>query len=402
MPDASARQSGTPQQQPQTQPAPPSTTRSRPAVTSPTSTTSPSSGWFSIPAPLARLFKQFPLLTYPPNELPARSPQQRDVATLYVFISNADALRGLPSYNPTCLKWQTFLRLAGVENLRITSSNNHASPNGALPFLIAPSGSSGGSLSSTATSSPLIIPSNKLEQYALSHARANNNKGDTNKRHPTISDIPSSSSSQSHRFEAYTALLDHKIRNAWLHALYLCPRNTELLRYWYIRPASSSAAVQAATLLQLRAAAEAEITRSSTHNTLRVIYRGVGGSESEHGRGGDELYDGAREAFSALATCLHGEDGGGAGDEWFFGADAPGVFDAAVFAYTHLILLDNDAYPADGGDSEKTTAVDGGGGGDAGDNPGWGDRTLAEIVCEFPSLVRHHDRVYRRCWGVSS
>jgi len=67
---------------------------------------SSSSGWFAIPAPLARLFKKFPLLTYPPNELPARSPGIRDVPTLYVFISDEDALKGLPSFNPSCLKWQ--------------------------------------------------------------------------------------------------------------------------------------------------------------------------------------------------------------------------------------------------------------------------------------------------------
>ena len=65
-----------------------------------------SSGWFKIPAPLARLFNRFPLLTYPPNELPVRSPTQRNLPALYVFISEEDALRGLPSFNPSCLKWQ--------------------------------------------------------------------------------------------------------------------------------------------------------------------------------------------------------------------------------------------------------------------------------------------------------
>ena len=67
---------------------------------------SSSSGWFKIPTPLARLFNRFPLLTYPPNELPARSPRLRDLPALYVFISEEDALRGMPSFNPSCLKWQ--------------------------------------------------------------------------------------------------------------------------------------------------------------------------------------------------------------------------------------------------------------------------------------------------------
>lgn len=72
-------------------------------------------GWFAIPAPLARLFKKFPLLTYPPNELPARSPAARDVSTLYVFISDEDALRGLPSFNPSCLKWQVSFKCPALD-----------------------------------------------------------------------------------------------------------------------------------------------------------------------------------------------------------------------------------------------------------------------------------------------
>ena len=72
----------------------------------PPPSSSSSSGWFKVPTILARLFKRFPLLTYPPNELPARSPRLRDLPALYVFISEEDALRGLPSFNPSCLKWQ--------------------------------------------------------------------------------------------------------------------------------------------------------------------------------------------------------------------------------------------------------------------------------------------------------
>jgi metaxin len=28
-------------------------------------------------------------------------------------------------------------------------------------------------------------------------------------------------------------------------------------------------------------------------------------------------------------------------DQWFFGAEQPGLFDASVFAYTHLLLDEN-------------------------------------------------------------
>jgi len=351
--------------------------QSRPATTSKTSPSE--SGWFSIPAPLARLFKRFPLLTYPPNELPLRSPrQQRDVATLYVFISDADALKGLPSYNPTCLKWQTFLRLAEIQNLKLSSSNNHASPNGALPFLIpGPSGGSGSS-SSTApppVASPSIVPSNKLEQFALTHAQSHSG--------PSISDIPTS---QNHRLESYTALLDHAIRNAWLYTLYLDPANTSLLRHWYILPTSNSSVVQTATLYQLRAAAEAEIIKSAgggVQSTLQAVYSqasGSAGREDISQRESNKIYTEARRAFAAIAACLEQT---ATQSGWFFGTKDPGVFDAAVFAYTYLILLDPAASA----------------GADSGSEVSWGDGTLADIVREFPALVRHRDRVHERCWG---
>lgn len=329
----------------------------QPAATRAAATRPPSSteaGWFTIPAPLARLFKKFPLLTYPPNELPARSPQARDVATLYVFVSDNDALKGLPSFNPSCLRWQTFLRLAGVD-CRIVSSNNHASPTGALPFLIPASSSSsspqnaggptdlvsGSSSSSNSssnnnkkaaqTSSLAPVTSGKLEQYAL------------DRRTATISEVPS------HKLEAYQALLEHRIRNAWLYALYLSPSNAALLSELYIAPASASPVVRTTLLYQLRHAAESEITKSTGSPAVRP----------------SALYAGVKQAFESLATVL------GDGD-WFFGTESPSIFDATVFSYTHLIL--DEALP-------------------------WEDRTLAEIVKEFPALVAHRDRIYQRCWG---
>ncbi|KAI1084977.1 hypothetical protein F5B20DRAFT_520458 [Whalleya microplaca] len=281
------------------------------------------SGWFTIPAPLARLFKTFPLLTYPPNELPARSPSARDVPTLYVFISDQDALRGLPSFNPSCLKWQTFLKLAGVK-FRVTPSSNHASPTGALPFLLPPSTPNG-------PTSHRPIPSNKLEQYAIEKGTFNT---------PEV---------RSSRLEAYESLLDHRIRNAWLHSLYLSQPNSALLSHLYVAPVSTSQVVRASVLYQLRHAAEAEILRST--GTRTVDSRA--------------LYKGAREAFEALSTVLGSEP-------WFFDSPDPSLFDATVFAYTHLILDDKLA---------------------------WEDRRLADILTEFPNLAKHRARILRKCWG---
>lgn len=69
----------------------------------------PSHSIFSVPAPIKQLFDQFPLLTYPANELPHRTPQHRNAHVLYIFTTDEDALLGAPSYNPACLKWQVSI-----------------------------------------------------------------------------------------------------------------------------------------------------------------------------------------------------------------------------------------------------------------------------------------------------
>ncbi|CAJ2502922.1 Uu.00g103160.m01.CDS01 [Anthostomella pinea] len=287
------------------------------------------SGWFTIPAPLARLFKKFPLLTYPPNELPARSPGTTHVATLYVFISDKDALEGLPSYNPSCLRWQTYLRLAGVAFLVLPSSN-HASPTGALPFLLPPTRPND-------PKSPLPIPSSKLEQYGIDHGLDNG-----------ISKLPELSSA---RLEAYESLLDHRIRNAWLYHLYLCPSHSALLVRLYVAPVSKSQAVRTTVLYQLRRAAESEILKS----TGRLVIDP------------EAIYNGAREAFGALEAELGNKP-------WFFGSSQPGLFDATVFSYTHLL-------------SDKGS--------------GWEDLRLTHILDEFPGLNMHTLRISQKCWPPS-
>lgn len=94
------------------------------------------SRWFAIPAPLRSLFKLFPLTTYPPEPLPYRSPStSRPRPRLYIFANEDSEL----SYNPSCLKSQTLLRIAGVD-VDLVPSNNHASPSGALPFILTEGG----------------------------------------------------------------------------------------------------------------------------------------------------------------------------------------------------------------------------------------------------------------------
>ena len=64
---------------------------------------------------------------------------------------------------------------------------------------------------------------------------------------------------------------------------------------------------------QLRTAAESELLK---HSAIIDV---------------DDIYSEADKAFDALEILL-GEDG------WFFGEASPTLFDASVFAYTHLLL----------------------------------------------------------------
>ncbi|WQF88735.1 Putative thioredoxin-like, metaxin, glutathione S-transferase domain-containing protein [Colletotrichum destructivum] len=286
--------------------------------------------WFAVPAPVAALFRRFPLAVYPANDLPLRSPSRAGLPTLYVFVADDDAPRGRPSFNPSCLKWQTFLKIAGVE-FRILPSTNHASPSGALPYLQPPS--------------PLrpVAGAGRLEAYAL-----DNSLLPAEKRPPPPA--------PSDRLRAYESLLDTRLRTAWLHALYLAPDNAPLLSRLYLRPASSSPLVRLALAHQVRSAAEAEVLKSTRSALVDPV----------------RIYADARAALEALAALLDentevGEEDG----PWFFSSPRPTLFDASVFAYTHL-LLDGDF--------------------------GWLDSTLPQILSGFPGLVRHRERLLERCF----
>ena len=172
----------------------------------------------TIPSPLRTLFAAFPLVTLPPGQLPARCPDEesRRRNVLYVFSSPDAALNGLPSYNPTCLKWQTFLKLAGVE-FDTVGGNNHASPTGVLPFLlpaVSAAASSAGTIKEAGpkrgggcASIPLhhrkVLPlaAAKLEGFAFRHPQARTRIRD---------------SSKVLRAEVYQSLLDTSMRNAWV------------------------------------------------------------------------------------------------------------------------------------------------------------------------------------------
>ncbi|KAF8251085.1 hypothetical protein K440DRAFT_579538 [Wilcoxina mikolae CBS 423.85] len=240
--------------------------------------------FFPIPPLIRQIFDSFPLLTYPATPLPSGCPQPSQLPTLYVFSTPEDVSAGKPSFNPSCLKWQAYLKFCGV-SYRTGVSNNHASPSGALPFLV-PAGDA-----------KQAVQASRLPQWASENARS---PRECNLEDPEV--------------KAFLALVDTRVRDAWLYALYLEPHNCHTLAQTLYR----STSVPAVNLLlssELQKSAAAELRKCRPGGVVN----------------GDDIYADADAAFSALSTVL-------GDDEWFFGAEEPGLFDATVFGYTHLIL----------------------------------------------------------------
>ncbi|EKG15613.1 hypothetical protein MPH_07048 [Macrophomina phaseolina MS6] len=275
----------------------------------------------TVPAPVKRLFDKFPLVTYPANELPHRAPHERQRPQLYIFTTEDGARRGDPSFNPSCLKWQAYFKFSGVDFATVASSN-HASPSGALPFLLP------GGANASILDQPHVVPSGKLQKWVMDNAGA-----------PV--EEPADD-----RFEAYMSLLDHNIRRAWLYTLYLTRNFDAIAQPLYIDRSSSNAVVRASIARDLRAAARTELLKHGAVIDAETIY-----SEAE-------------DALRALESAL-------GADKWFFAAGRPGLFDASVFAYTHLLL-----------------AQDFGGAG------GWAKTRLGDAVRARQRLVRHQERVF--------
>ena len=149
---------------------------------------------FSLPPPVKRIFDQYPLVVYEANELPLRTPRDREQHTLHVFTTDQDARAGRPSFNPGCLRWQAYLRFNSI-SFTVTPSNNHASPSGSLPFLLP---AVSGQDVYLKTQEP--VASNKLNKWIA-------NQASKEKQTQEPDDI---------RYEAYASLVDNRIRKAWV------------------------------------------------------------------------------------------------------------------------------------------------------------------------------------------
>lgn len=94
---------------------------------------------------------------------------------------------------------------------------------------------------------------------------------------------------------------------------------------------------------QLRQAAETEITKATGSSIIIE----------------EDIMHDAEEAMAALSTLL------GSG-KWIFGQDVPGLFDASVFAYTHLLL---------------------------GDRLAFAENQMGEMAKRYENLVQHQNRI---------
>ena len=217
----------------------------------------------------------------------------------------------------TDMRAQAYLKFSGI-HFRTIASNNHASPSGSLPFLLPATSSAG--------EQPSPIASNKLRKWA--HEHGSSLKDD---------EIPL-------RAEIYLSMIDHRIRRAWLYMLYLEPTNFDAVaRRLYVAPSSSSLFINTAVCFQLKKAALDELTKTNSYVSA------------------EDLIEEAGEAFAALSTLLNT-------DTWFFGAEQPGLFDASVFAYTHLLLDEG---------------------------LGWERNELRDVLRDHANLVEHRDRIMR-------
>jgi len=130
-----------------------------------------------------------------------------------------------------------------------------------------------------------------------------------------------------------------------LYNLYLDNDNfNAVARRLYIDPSTSNSIVRAALASELQQAARDELLKSSS-------YIDVGDLEAE-----------ASHAFESLSTLL--------GDNlYFFNRPTPGLFDASVFAYTHLILDES---------------------------MGWKHNKLARLLRKHENLVQHRERLLQK------
>ncbi|KAI1938090.1 hypothetical protein LOZ66_003678 [Ophidiomyces ophidiicola] len=273
----------------------------------------------AVPAPVKRLFDAFPLLSYPPDRPPPPPPRP----ALYIAAHPAATHPppATPSPHPQSLKWIAYLNFHAIRYDTVPSSA-YASPNLALPFLVP-------AVDHNATAAaPPVVLGEDIEKWVL-------------KRTGQPQNI---SAAHNHRLRlaTYCPLIEHAIRRAWVHVLYLEDANFDsVVRRIYVDPCSAHPLVRMAIASQLRHAAREEL---DTFSRFREV---------------DSLLSAAKDAFEVLSTVLKDQ-------AYFTGTDTPGILDASLFAYTHLIL--DESF-------------------------GWKRNPLKKYLNKYENLVRHRNRI---------
>ncbi|KAI5797481.1 hypothetical protein DFH27DRAFT_625825 [Peziza echinospora] len=333
------------------------------------SSSSQSTSMFAIPPIIRTLFDSFPLTVYPPESHPLRCPGPSKLPTLYVWLSPTEAREPNNlgrSFDPECLKWQTYLRFLNIEYKSIPSSNHACSggPGAVLPFLIPPpppsqkdnsNSASPATATASSSSSTPIIPAQKLLTWARTNSRRKpppthkpkpSSSSRAQRRHHTkkphesehnntssssslTSSSASSSSSSSSSSEdedddeaeldphlgpvlSFHTLLTTELTNAILYTTHLVPTNKHTYLYPLLYP-------------------NLPHPLSLIHSLLIPSVSPIPLPSTLASRPGDELIADGIAAIDALAGVL-------GGDTWFFGGKVPGLMDAEAFAYLDVVL----------------------------------------------------------------
>jgi len=129
------------------------------------------------------------------------------------------------------------------------------------------------------------------------------------------------------QYQLHASLLSQPIRLAYLHALYLDEEAFKTVTApLYIDPNSSHILVRASLGPSLRAAALDQLlaSRSTFNSTSSIDLEG--------------LYKDAEDAFEALSNLLGEKDWYSQTENSTKEEQQPGLLDASVFAYTHVVL----------------------------------------------------------------
>ena len=317
--------------------------------------------WLTTPAPIKRLFDNFPLLTYPSNNLPAQAGISDNEHVLYIFTTPEGARTGCPSFNPSCLKWQVkpsppfFLSIqppcthaltkgiaAGLPQIHEPQIRNRpihqprlSERRPPLPRRLQAAARSrvlddrGADFETRALGAIARGCAERAPEHALRGVHGVAGPSDTARlgMPPPI-----------HTCLSWNSL----INQAQLYTLYLIPSNFHsVAERLYIDPTSRNPFVRLALSYQLRQAARAELRKHAPVIDVEGVFME------------------AEKAWEALSGLL-------GDDTYFFAQERPGLFDASVFAYTHLLL--------DGGTA-------------------WADTRMQRGLRKWTALVEHRERL---------